>query len=67
MKQVWNKVMSTSKRQRQRVKHREKFINFNAIGRTVPSLGMRGMSCLLRLSLLPEIGHMARISISETL
>jgi hypothetical protein len=33
MKQVWNKVMSTSKRQRQRVKHREKFIN--AIGRTV--------------------------------
>ena len=35
-------------------------------GWTVPSLEMRRISCLLRLSLLPEMGQRARIFISET-
>ena len=35
-------------------------------GWTVPSLEMRRISCLLRLSLLPEMGQRARIIISET-
>ena len=37
----------------------------NAMGWTVPSLEMRRISCLLRLSLLPEMGQRARISVSE--
>ena len=32
----------------------------------MPSLEMRRISCLLRLSLLPEMGQRARIFISET-
>ncbi len=34
-------------------------------GCTVPSLEMRRISCLLRLSLLPEMGQRARIFMSE--
>jgi hypothetical protein len=40
------------------------FINAKGV-LTVSSLEMRRISCLLRLSLLPEIGQSARISISE--
>jgi hypothetical protein len=39
----------------------------NAIGVDSVKFEMRNISCLLRLSLLPEMGQRARISISGTL
>ncbi len=36
-------------------------------GYTVPTLEMRRISCLLRLSLLPEMGQRARIFMSKML
>ena len=56
--------MSEQVRQRQVTLDEGKTL-VNTKGCTVPSLEMRRISCLLRLSLLPEMGQRARIFMSE--
>ncbi len=56
--------MSEQVRQRQVTLNEGKTL-VNTKGCTVPSLEMRRISCLLRLSLLPEMGQRARIFMSE--
>ncbi len=56
--------MSEQVRQRQVTLNEGKTL-VNTKGCTVPSLEVRRISCLLRLSLLPEMGQRARIFMSE--
>ena len=56
--------MSEQVRQRKEKKMKEKH-SLIPRGCTVPSLKMRRISCLLRLSLLPEMEQRARIFMSE--
>ncbi len=49
----------------EQVRQRQEKRSLTPSGCTVPSLEMRRISCLLRLSLLPEMGQRARIFMSE--
>ena len=57
--------MSEQVRQRQVTLDEGKTRSLIPNGCTVPSLEMRRISCLLRLSLLPAMGQRARIFMSE--